>query len=56
MAFGLGVLKLTPASFWAMTLRELAAVVRGIAPDDAALKRGRLSELMKQFPDDGTKR
>ena len=29
MAFGLGVLRLSPAAFWGMTLRELAAAMRG---------------------------
>ncbi len=51
MAFGLGVLKLTPAAFWAMTLREVAAVVRGIAPKETLLGRPRLAELMERFPD-----
>ncbi len=32
MAFGLGRLKLAPAAFWGMTLRELAAVVKGMTP------------------------
>ena len=30
MAFGLGVLKLTPAEFWAMTPRELGHAVNAV--------------------------
>ena len=41
MAFGLGVLKLTPAAFWGMTLKELAAVVRGIASAGAGMSSTR---------------
>jgi uncharacterized phage protein (TIGR02216 family) len=51
MAFGLGVLKLTPAAFWAMTLSELAAVVRVITIGENGLRRVRLAELMDRFPD-----
>ena len=51
MAFGLGVLKLTPVAFWGMTLRELAAVVRGMAPGHAALGREGFVALMRRFPD-----
>ena len=43
MAFGLGVLKLPPAAFWAMTLRELAAVMRGCAPAPVQLGGRRLT-------------
>ena len=52
MAFGLGVLKLSPESFWRMTPRELACAMRGIAgADGARLNRAALSELMRRFPD-----
>ncbi len=52
MAFGLGRLKLTPAAFWGMTLKELAAVVRVFASAGAgSLQRGALSELMRRYPD-----
>ncbi len=50
MAFGLGGLKLAPAAFWEMTLRELGAVVRGLGFSDASFNRGRLGELMLRFP------
>lgn len=52
MAFGLGVLRLAPQTFWAMTPRELAAAHSGAkgriggAPDRAAL-----DGLMRLFPD-----
>lgn len=52
MAFGLGVLKLPPRQFWAMTPRELARAMEGaggrraVAPDRPALE-----ELMAAYPD-----
>jgi len=52
IGFGLGVLRLPPAQFWVMTPRELAFAIRaarGTVPDP--VDRGRLDELMKQFPD-----
>lgn len=55
IAFGLGVMRLPPAAFWAMTPRELAAamsVARGggtVAPS-----RNTLEDLMSAFPDSGT--
>jgi uncharacterized phage protein (TIGR02216 family) len=51
MAFGLGVLKLAPAAFWAMTLREIAAVVSGMAAARDGIGRGALDEMMRRFPD-----
>jgi uncharacterized phage protein (TIGR02216 family) len=51
MAFGLGVLRLSSAAFWKMTLVELAAAVRGLMPARDGLKREQLSELMQRFPD-----
>ena len=51
MAIGLGAMRLAPAAFWTMTLRELAAVLRGMFPEDAAFGRGELDELMRRFPD-----
>lgn len=54
MAFGLGVLRLSPDAFWSMTPRELAAAVRGVrglagAPPPPA--RSDLDALMRAFPD-----
>jgi uncharacterized phage protein (TIGR02216 family) len=51
MRFGLGVLRLSPAAFWAMTLRELAAAAGPVAPADGGIGRGRFQELMARFPD-----
>ena len=51
MAAGLGLLRLTPAAFWAMTPRELEramSVERGRASSPL---RAQLESLMTQFPD-----
>jgi uncharacterized phage protein (TIGR02216 family) len=53
IGFGLGVLRLPPAQFWAMTPRELALAVRavrGTIPEP--IDRAALNELMQKFPDD----
>jgi uncharacterized phage protein (TIGR02216 family) len=50
MALGLGLLRLAPRDFWAMTPRELAAVTgagqRGTGPT-----RDELTALAARFPD-----
>jgi uncharacterized phage protein (TIGR02216 family) len=54
MAFGLGVLKLRPHDFWAMTPKELAAALAGALPHQAPaapLSRPDLDALMRRFPD-----
>lgn len=54
MAFGLGVLKLPPAAFWAMTPRELDAALcghYGRRRVQAPLSRADLSALMVSHPD-----
>lgn len=53
MAFGFGVLRLSPAYFWTLTPQELAAAVRGrTASSQAAMPtRQDLHDLMRQFPD-----
>ena len=52
MAFGFGRLELSPAAFWAMTPREIAAVLRALNPDRAErIDRGELGRLMRRFPD-----
>ena len=54
MAFGLGVLRLAPAHFWAMTPRELDAAVRGrLGPpaDTLTPSRAALDALMRRYPD-----
>jgi len=51
-AFGLGVLRLAPDAFWAMTPRELAAAADGVAgPAPARPGRAELAALMARFPD-----
>ena len=50
MFLGLGLLRLAPRDFWALTLRELSAALgEGTSP----LERARLDEMMKEFPDHG---
>lgn len=52
MAAGLGLLRLSPKEFWAMTLREFDRAMSVFAPDSAgAPARGELAELMRAFPD-----
>lgn len=52
IGFGLGVLRLSPDAFWAMTPRELALAAsaqRGGAPP--VMRRTTLDALMRRFPD-----
>ena len=53
MAAGLGLLRLPPQQFWAMTPREIAAALRGlhgpIAP--RPLARSDLASLLSRYPD-----
>ncbi len=51
MAFGMGVLRLSPDAFWGMTLKEMAAVVRGSAPERDGLGREGFAALMRRYPD-----
>lgn len=53
MAFALGVVGLSPGTFWAMTPKELAAVIRGrVGPAGSAHPtRADLGAMMAQFPD-----
>ncbi len=53
IAAGLGHLKLAPAVFWALTPKELAAALGGMA-GDAAMglpTRSEFERLMGQYPD-----
>jgi uncharacterized phage protein (TIGR02216 family) len=51
MAAGLGAMRLSPKTFWAMTPRELAAALGlGIAAPSAP-ERADLARLMRRFPD-----
>jgi len=52
MRLGLGVLRLAPRDFWAMTPRELAAAATALAPPPPAPpSRAALDALMRRFPD-----
>jgi uncharacterized phage protein (TIGR02216 family) len=52
MAFGLGRLRLSGRDFWAMTPRELAAVMDGIAGiRQAPPDRATLDAMMTRYPD-----
>ena len=51
MHVGLGVLRLSPAAFWAMTPREFAAAVGAGAGSHAPMPRAAFAALMQQFPD-----
>ncbi len=52
MAFGLGVLRLAPSEFWAMTLPELkAAAGLSAGAPNAAPTVETLERLMRRFPD-----
>ncbi len=52
IAFGLGVLKLSPRDFWGMTARELALAVEGASGRaHPALDGVGLRAMMARFPD-----
>lgn len=56
IGFGLGVLRLPPQQFWAMTPRELASAIEAITGHGAPLDRATLSELMRKYPDEPDRR
>jgi phage conserved hypothetical protein len=52
MRFGLGVLRLPPRDFWAMSPRELASAWSALVGERTGpLSRDELDRLMEQFPD-----
>lgn len=51
MALGLGVLRLPPDAFWAMTPRELAAAAGHFRPRSTAPAQSELAALMRAHPD-----
>jgi uncharacterized phage protein (TIGR02216 family) len=52
MAFGLGVLRLSPREFWSMTPRELFCAAQAVyGRGGAAPCRETLDQLMRLFPD-----
>lgn len=53
MTFGMGVMRLPPAAFWGMTLRELAAVIAGVTREaKESIGRRELQALLALYPDD----
>ena len=53
MRFGLGVLRLSPESFWRMSPRELAAAFAAFRPSvGPAPGRAGLEAMMQRFPDE----
>jgi len=55
IAFGLGVMRLAPPAFWAMTPRELAAAMSvANGARTAAPSRNQFEDLLSAFPDSGT--
>ena len=54
MEAGLGLLRLAPTDFWAMTPRELDAALRGalgLSAREAPIGHADLTALMRAFPD-----
>ncbi len=51
MTLGLGLLRLIPASFWAMTPRELVSAAAALGSVHSPPARASLEALMAQFPD-----
>lgn len=51
IGFGLGVLRLSPAAFWAMTPRELALAMAAVTGAATPLHRADLQDLMTRYPD-----
>ena len=51
IGFGLGVLRLPPAAFWAMTPRELALAIAAVTGATPPLRRTDLHDLMTRYPD-----
>lgn len=51
MAVGLGVLRLPPCDFWAMTPREIACALGVAGERTDAPGRADLAALMRMFPD-----
>ncbi len=59
MAFGLGVLRLSPGDFWGMSLPELLAARQGASGKNLRMAvppdRRALDALMARFPDSPTR-
>jgi uncharacterized phage protein (TIGR02216 family) len=58
MAFGLGLLRLSPDAFWGLTFPEFRAAARGLRGEAGLaepLPRGAFTALMQRFPDHSIK-
>lgn len=52
IGFGLGVLRLSPDAFWAMTPRELSCAIAAVTGvSGGPIDRADLKGLMRLFPD-----
>lgn len=54
MAFGLGILRLTPDAFWTLSIPELLAIVNAARRDMARgepMARNDLASLLARYPD-----
>lgn len=51
MQIGLGQLRLSPKDFWALSLRELNAMIGAYRPVFNGLNRQTLNALMQAYPD-----
>lgn len=56
MAAGLGLLRLSPAAFWAMTPREMERAMSVLARGGDAPRKTDLAAMMRAFPDKETDR
>lgn len=50
MRFGLGVLRLSPDAFWALTPAELM-LMSGHTPGAVPMGQARLAQILAEFPD-----
>jgi len=51
IGFGIGILRLSPKEFWAMTPRELALAIRAVTGAASPMRRDEFSDLMTRYPD-----
>ena len=52
--FGLGLLRLPPNAFWALSVREFLALGGAMRPSEGIDRRG-LAALMEKWPDGGAR-
>ncbi len=51
IGFGIGMLRLSPKDFWAMTPRELALAIKAVTGTVQPMQRQDFSDLMTRYPD-----